>query len=380
MSKIQSVIILGATGSIGMQTLEVVEANPDHFRCLGISGHTNISKLKEQIMQYHPKYVAISNENIGKELEQLYPSITFFRGEQAIEEIVSVVEAEIVVISITGIAALKATMTAIKHRKKIALSSKEVLVAAGKIVMNYAHQKNVEIYPIDSEHAAIDICLYQRDHSSVERIILTASGGPFWKRSNWGDISLTEALKHPNWVMGKKITIDSATMMNKGLEVIEAHWLFGLSFDQIDVLIHPQSLVHGIVEFKNGMMVSQMSSPDMRMPILYAISERRIYSNNLPKLELANNTMDFYKPDLSKFKCLKLAYETGRNGESWPVVLNGANEEAVMLCLQERLPFNFITPTIESVLSKHKMQKINTVDDVIEVDAWARRTVHNVVR
>lgn len=378
MNKSLSLLVLGSTGSIGKQTLEVISQYPERFKCVGLSAHTNIDLLMKQVRQFSPVCVAVTDSTKKKDIIRL-STVKVFQGKRALEELIEASNADMVVVAISGIAALKATMCAISFRKKVALASKEVLVAAGHLVIQAAQKENVTIYPIDSEHAAIDLCLRNDSVDSIEQIILTASGGPFWKRKDWRGITLKEALNHPNWDMGSKITIDSATMMNKGLEIIEAHWLFGLPYNKINVLIHPQSIVHGLVKYKNGMMLAQMSMPDMRIPILYAISERKIADFCPADLDLTKVPLEFHEPDRKRFRSLGLAYDVGRRGGSWPIVMNGANEECVGLCLKGRMDFNNIVDTVETVLSRHRELPINNVDDVIEVDKWSRASVNDAV-
>jgi len=371
----KKIVILGSTGTIGLQTLDIIKSHPAEFKLIGISGFDNIPLLKEQIKTFKPKFVAVPDPKKAEKLRNINPATVIFSGKQALLELVSLEEADMVCVSIAGIAALIPTLHAIKLGKTIALASKEVLVSAGHLVASGLKKFKTALYPIDSEHAAIDMCLHNYPKETISQIILTASGGPFLHRKNLSRVTLEDALKHPNWNMGKKITIDSATMVNKGLEVIEAHWLFGFGYEQIKVLVHPQSIIHGLVLLKNQAYIAQMSSPDMRIPILYALSARKIMPFNHHPLDLTSFKLEFMEPDLKKFKGLQLAYEVGKKAHSWPAVFNSANEEAVGLFLQNKIKFTSIYSCIEKTMEKHCEVRDPSLEDILSLDDWARKTV-----
>ncbi len=371
------VIILGSTGTIGVQALEVISQNKDTFSLVGISCHENVKLLKKQIVAYSPLYVAVSGKIDVTALKNEFPKIVFFDGKNALNDLVEIDEYDMAVVSIVGIAALLPTMKVISKGKDLAIASKEVLVAAGHLVNEALKKSKTTLYPIDSEHVAISLCLRGYQKKDIKNIVLTASGGPFWNRDELSTVSIADALAHPNWSMGKKISIDSATMINKGLEVIEAHWLFGVEYNKIKVVIHPQSIVHGLVEYINGAMVSQMSAPDMRMPILYAISRGEILSYQNSNLLLAGKQLDFYEPDLKKFKGLALAYEAGALGGSLPAYFNSANEEAVAMFLNGKCSFLQITELVDRAMSSHSRINAPSLDTIIEVDKEARHYIRS---
>ncbi len=371
----KNIVILGSTGRIGIQALEIISQFSDKFNLIGISGYTNLNLLEQQILQYKPKYVAIPNNSDAKSFQVKYKDTKILSGKESLNEIVSLEAVDIVCVSIVGIAALLPTVTAIRHGKVIALASKEVLVAAGHIVMPLLEKHKTRLYPIDSEHAAIAMCLSGFNKTSVNSIILTASGGPFLYYKDLSAVTLEQALKHPNWVMGKKITIDSATLVNKGLEVIEAKWLFDISYDKIKVIIHPQSIVHGMIELNNGAVISQMSNPDMKMPILYALSEGAVNSRMDNQLDMTSAKLEFMEPDVLRFKGLRLAYESGRKGHSWPTVFNCANEVAVDMFLKREISFMDISNIIEETLNRHEEVKNPSLDDIRQIDNWVVENV-----
>lgn len=369
------IILLGSTGRIGEQALELIEKYPEHFELVGISGYSNQVLLSEQIQRYHPRYVAVSTSAMAQALQVSFPSLIIFSGEQGLLELVSIPDADLVATAIVGIAALKPTLRALETGKDVAIASKEVLVAAGELVNASCSKYKQKLYPIDSEHAAIDICLKGVAPSQVQRLILTASGGPFLNREDLRHVTIQDALRHPNWVMGKKITIDSATLANKGLEVLEAHWLFHQPLSKIEVLVHPQSIVHGIVELINGAQLAQMGSPDMKMPILYALSRGQITSYSDSPLNLTQKPLEFSAPDMTKFPALRLAYESGRLGHTYPAVFNAANEAAVGLFLDGRIQFLAITELIDKALTNHIATKSPALEDILDADKSARSHV-----
>ncbi|ACX51734.1 1-deoxy-D-xylulose 5-phosphate reductoisomerase [Ammonifex degensii KC4] len=380
----RELVVLGSTGSIGRQTLEVVQLFPERFRVKGLAAGKNWKLLREQVLSFRPEAVALAGEEEARLLaESLPPEFrpSIFWGEEGLEHLASWPGTDTVLVAVTGAAGWKPTLAAIKAGKRIALANKETLVVAGEIVVREAQRRGTPILPVDSEHAAIWQCLEGR--KGVKRIILTASGGPFREYSleELAKVRPAEALRHPTWRMGPKITVDSATLMNKGLEVIEAHWLFGLEYDKIKVLIHPQSIVHGLVEFIDGTWLGAMSVTDMRLPILYALSYPERMATELFPLDLARvGTLTFTEPDYERFPCLGLAIEAGKIGGTMPAVLNAANEVAVAAFLEERLPFLGIPAVVEEVMRRHQVVKDLSLEAIEEADAWARKEAEALIK
>lgn len=377
----KSISILGSTGSIGVQTLDV--ARNLGIRVAGIAANTSIDKLESQAREFLPEVVAVGNEEMAKVLAERLNDldVEVIGGIEGFKRVASLESVDTVVTSIVGIAGLIPTMEAIKNKKNIALANKETLVTAGEIVMSEALKAGIEILPVDSEHSAIFQSLMGNNIKDVSRIILTASGGPFRGKSSkeLENVTLAEALKHPNWNMGSKITIDSATLMNKGLEVIEAKWLFGLDLDKIKVVVHPQSIIHSMVEYIDGSVIAQLGSPDMRLPIQFALTYPERKHNNFSKLDLLKcGCLTFEEPDMKSFPCLKLAFEALRIGSTMPAVMNAANEEAVGLFLKEKIKFVDIPNAIEKVMSKHAIVNNPTIEDILEVDLWARQIINKM--
>ncbi len=372
--------ILGSTGSIGVNALNVVSAHPDKYRLLALSAGKNLSLLQDQITVFKPKAVAVLDESLAMDLEKALsgdnlPEIHF--GPEGFKHLATIDEVDTIISAITGAAGLMPTYEGIRAGKDIALANKETMVMAGPLVLREAEKQGVSILPVDSEHSAIFQSLQGHQKEDVKRIILTASGGPFRNLSleEMAQVTAAQALKHPNWEMGPKITIDSATMMNKGLEVIEAKWLFNLPIEQIDVLIHPQSIVHSMVEYRDGSIISQMGIPDMMIPIAYALSYPRHIKTGLPPLELEKvGPLNFEKPDLGRFKCLRLALRAASAGGSMPAVLNGANEISVAAFLNEKIGYLDIPKLIEQTMEAHKTHPIDQIDSVMDADRWARKT------
>lgn len=370
----KNIIILGSTGSIGTSALEVIENNSDKFRVKYLSANTNVSLLLEQANKFHPEGIIITDDEAYKELRKFNSPAKVYSKDD-LKKIIVEEDIDIVIAAMVGFAGLEFTLEAIKSGKKIALANKETLVAAGHIIKKLTEHSGSIIIPIDSEHSAILQCLIGEKKDQVRKIILTASGGPFLNRDfeDFDKITIEEALQHPNWKMGNKITIDSATMMNKGLEVIEAHWLFGLKKEQIEVIIHPQSIIHSMVEFVDGSIKAQMGIPDMKLPIQYALS----YPERFP---VSYSTMDFIKyssltfkePDFKKFRCLELAYRSLELGGSYPVVLNTANEVAVQKFLNNEIKFTQIPKIIEDALEKFGTTKEPDIEEIFEFDARVR--------
>jgi 1-deoxy-D-xylulose-5-phosphate reductoisomerase len=376
---VKTLSLLGSTGSIGIQVLEIVREFGGLYRIAGLTAGRNIRLLREQILTFRPRCVSVATASEAQALTRNnfpgYP-LTVLWGSAGHEIVATLPETDMVISAMVGAVGLLPTVAAIKARKTIALANKEALVMAGALVMEEARKQKVTILPIDSEHSAIFQLLRGNRKQPLRRIILTASGGPFWKhtRERIKKITSKEALKHPNWKMGPKITIDSATLMNKGLEVMEAHWLFNVALDRISITIHPQSIVHSLIEFQDGSLLAQMGPPDMAIPIAYALA----FPKRLP---LKHDTLDltrlegltFHQPDLEKFPCLRLALEAGREGGSWPIVLNAANEVAVSAFLKGVLPFIKIPVVIQEILNRHKKEKPENLEAVMGIDLWARK-------
>jgi 1-deoxy-D-xylulose-5-phosphate reductoisomerase len=374
---VKRLAILGATGSIGRSALSVVDAHPERLRVVGLAAGDNAELLAEQARQYSPRVVALATSQAADRFRSSYPT---FAGhvEVGADGLVAVAmadEADIVLCASSGTAALEAVLAAIEAGKTIALANKEILVMAGALVTAAAARRAVAVLPVDSEHNAIHQCLHARGAHEVRRLVLTASGGPFRHMSTaeLEQVRPEAALQHPTWRMGRKITIDSATLMNKGLEVIEAHWLFGVDADRIDVMIHPQSIVHSMVELMDGSVIAQLGVTDMRLPIQYACSYPDRWDGALPRLDLVRaGRLEFDEPDQARFPCLRLAYRALREGATCPVVLNAANEVAVAAFLDGRLGFTMIPAMIERVMNDHRPEPVSSVDVVRRVDAWAR--------
>ncbi|NTV46669.1 MAG: 1-deoxy-D-xylulose-5-phosphate reductoisomerase [Chlorobiales bacterium] len=375
------ITILGSTGSIGTNALDVISRFPDRFEVAYLSARSNVNLLAEQAKRFRPKAVVVMDEANEKELRGLLAGepIEVMAGEEALCEISRASDTDFVIGSIVGFAGLKPTVEALKAGKDIGLANKETLVVGGELVTALVKKHGVQLLPIDSEHSAILQCIVGEPSEHIGKLILTASGGPFrtWSKDRFQEITVADALNHPNWKMGSKITIDSATLMNKGLEVIEAKWLFDIDFDRIDVVVHPQSIIHSMVEFKDGSVKAQLGVPDMKIPIQYALTfPQRLYAD-YERLNWKNiSKLDFETPDTGKFRCLALAYEAGRKGGSYPAVLNAANEVAVELFLKEQIPFVKIPELIEEALEEHVNVPASSVDDLIAVDADTRRKIY----
>ncbi len=369
--------ILGSTGSIGVNTLHIVSQFPERFEVISLSAGRNSKLLKQQILQFRPKIVSVLNKELSETLrsELSHIPVEIVHGVEGLIQVATHPEVDQVVSAIVGAVGLIPTLSAIKTGKPIALANKETLVMAGKIVMEEAKQNHVQILPVDSEHSAIFQALLGHRKEDIHRLILTASGGPFLNLppSRLQEVTVKEALHHPRWEMGKKITIDSASLMNKGLEVIEAHWLFDIPIERIGILIHPQSVVHSMVEYVDGSMVAQMGIPDMRIPISYALSFPERLPLDLPRLDLSRNgALNFSQPDLERFPCLKLAYQALQTGETLPAVLNAANEIAVNAFLEGSLKFTEIPLCVQRVMGEHEVKTVHTVEDILKADHWAR--------
>lgn len=367
---------MGATGSIGVQALEIISKYPKHFEIIALSTNENVDLLSEQVSRYKPKYVAIADEEKANRFNSTAANIKVDIGNNSLASIAALPEIDIVLNAIVGIAGLKPTLAALEAKKDVALANKESLVAAGSIVMKTAKRNGCRVIPVDSEHSAIYQCLSNsNDLKEVRKIHLTASGGPFreFDKFSLKSVTVEQALNHPKWNMGKKITVDSATLMNKGLEVIEAKWLFGISHEQIDVIIHPQSVIHSMVEYVDGSVIAQIAATDMRLPILYALSQPQRLRSDIPKLDFFNlPPLTFEEPDLQRFPCLGFAYESLKTGGTMPAVLNAANEVAVGMFLRREITFEEIPKMVEKAMNIHSAIQNPDIYDILDADSTTR--------
>ncbi|MEB3147690.1 MAG: 1-deoxy-D-xylulose-5-phosphate reductoisomerase [Sphaerospermopsis sp.] len=380
----KAITLLGSTGSIGTQTLDIVSEHPDKFRIVGLAAGRNVELFAAQIRQFRPQIAAISAADKLPELQEaikdLDPQPILLVGEAGVIEVARYGDSQSVVTGIVGCAGLLPTIAAIEAGKDIALANKETLIAGGPVVLPLVEKHGVKLLPADSEHSAIFQCLQGVPKDGLKKILLTASGGAFrdWPVEKLPTVKVADALKHPNWSMGKKITVDSATLMNKGLEVIEAHYLFGMDYDDIEIVIHPQSIIHSLIELQDTSVLAQLGWPDMRLPLLYAMSwPERIYTN-WERLNLVKcGNLTFREPDHQKYPCMNLAYAAGRAGGSMTAVLNAANEQAVALFLEEKIGYLDIARCIEWVCDRHQNDnKQNpSLDDILAADQWARQEV-----
>ncbi|PJC80914.1 1-deoxy-D-xylulose-5-phosphate reductoisomerase [Candidatus Roizmanbacteria bacterium CG_4_8_14_3_um_filter_36_12] len=372
----KKILILGSTGSIGKQTLEVVRQNKKHFQVVGLVCRNNIDLLKEQIKEFKPSYAGIYDEKINLREK----NIKIFYGEEEILRLIKLINCDIVVIAISGAAGLQPAFAAIKSNKNVALATKEVMVLAGGLIKEELKKRpKVKLFSIDSEHSAIWQSLRAGNKGEVEKIILTCSGGPFRgkKIKDLETVNFKQALNHPNWKMGNKITIDSATLMNKGLELIEAKWLFDIPIEKIEIIVHPQSILHSAVLFQDGSIIGQFGLPDMRIPIQYALSYPKRLKNNLPRISLTEfKSLTFEKPDLKTFTCLKLAYDAIKISGTMPTVLNAADEVAVELFLKEKIKFLDIPKIIFQAMNKHKTIKNPDLSEILLVDKLTRKMIY----
>ena len=378
----KKIAVLGSTGSIGRQTLDIVRKYPDRFRAVALSCGRNTDLLRAQIKEFAPEMVCVAEESEASRLRAEFASLTVFSGADGLSDLAERNSAEIVVNGLLGMMGIRPTLAAVEAGKDIAFANKETLVAGGSLVMEAVKRSGVRFLPVDSEHSAIFQSLRAADGNPLKKIILTASGGPFrgYSKDQLEQVTLEMALKHPNWSMGAKITVDSATMMNKGLEIIEASWLFGVDPKDIEVVVHPQSAVHSAVEFADGSVIALIGAPDMRLPIAYALSyPERLESpgKRFSFTDLAS--MTFEKPDLDTFKCLKLAYEAIEKGGSYPAVLNCSNEEAVAAFLAGRIRFVQIADCVEYALDSHDGADNRTVEDILEVEKTSRSSVRSYI-
>jgi 1-deoxy-D-xylulose-5-phosphate reductoisomerase len=373
---VKRISILGSTGSIGVQTLDVVAHHPDRFRVVGLAAGRNLELVRRQVAAFRPQIVSVADRELAEKLAvDAPPGTRVVYGEAGMAEVAAHPDADVVVTAVVGSLGLKPTLAAIEAGKTIGLANKETLVCAGAIVTARAQARGVRLIPVDSEHSAIFQCLNGESPKHVSRLILTASGGAFRDRTReeLKHVTAAEALKHPNWSMGAKITIDSATMVNKGLEVMEAHWLFGMPYGRIEVVIHPESIVHSCVEFADRSIIAQMGLPDMRVPIQYALTYPERWESPVAPLDLAAlGKLHFRAMDYDRFRCLKLAYDCGRAGGTAPAVFNAANEIAVSRFLSGEISFLDIERILQETLDRHEICAAPELEDILEADRWAR--------
>ena len=369
----KKISIFGSTGSIGTTTLRIVEENHELFQAITLVAGRNIEKLIEQIHKFQPKHVYITAKENADRLKKEFPDLDIYYGEEGLREISKLEDADIAVSALVGVSGLEPTYNMIKHTKQVALANKEVLVTGGSLIMNLAKEYKTELLTVDSEHSAIMQCLRGEETNPIDKILLTASGGPFFDKPITDDITPEQALNHPTWKMGPKVTIDSSTMMNKGFEVIEARWLFDVNPSHIQVVVHRQSLVHSMVQFKDGTIMANIGPKDMQIPIAYALNYPTRLENRIEKLDLFEvQTLKFEKPDLEKFKCLKLAFRAIEMGHSAQVVLNAANEVAVKKFLDKEITYTEIPRMIEKALDNHKVIPLTSVEEILALDKKVR--------
>ncbi|MDM8547985.1 1-deoxy-D-xylulose-5-phosphate reductoisomerase [Candidatus Venteria ishoeyi] len=373
------ITILGSTGSIGVNTLDVIRQHPGRYEVVALTAHTSVDKLYEQCLEWHPRYAVLRDESAAEQLQNRLasslPDIEVLAGEAGLEKVAALPEVSIVMAAIVGAAGLLSTLAAAQAGKKVLLANKEALVMSGQLFMDAISRNQATLLPIDSEHNAIFQCLFNQDKNAVERILLTASGGPFrtWSPEQLADVTPAQACAHPNWEMGQKISVDSATMMNKGLEVIEAHWLFNLPTEQIEVLIHPQSVIHSLVEYADGSLLAQLGNPDMRTPIAYGLAWPQRMASGVARLDLTRVAkLNFEAADFSRFPCLQLAYEALIAGGTTTTILNAANEVAVDAFLNQKLAFTQIAAIIEQTLGHISGRPAQTLEVILEDDQQAR--------
>lgn len=380
----KNISILGVTGSIGTQALDVLRFHKDKFKLVAISAYKNIDLTLDIIEEFKPRVVAINDKASFEKLKNIKGTLDYdfelLYGMEGLIKVATLKEVHTVLTSVVGMIGLKPTLEAIKCKKDIALANKETLVVAGELVMNEAKKYGVKILPVDSEHSAIFQCLQGNDLKSVDKIIITASGGPFrgYSKKQLENVTLNQALNHPKWSMGKKITIDSSTLMNKGLEVIEAHWLFDCDYENIEVVVHPQSIIHSMVQYKDGAVIAQLGVTDMKLPIQYALNYQLRDNNISEKLDFYKiNELNFYKPDTEVFRCLKLAYKAGKLGGLMPTILNGANEVCVDLFLNEKIKYLDIPTIVEECMEVFKNDMEVSLRNIIDLDKSVREYIMN---
>jgi 1-deoxy-D-xylulose-5-phosphate reductoisomerase len=377
---LKNICLLGSTGSIGNTAIEIIKENPERYRIIALGAGMNIELLGAQIEELKPRFAAVSNSELADKLRgSLSRSLNteIVGGLDGYTEIATLSEVDLVVVAMSGSSGLVPTYSAIRSGKDIALANKETMVVAGSLLMREIRDRGVCIFPIDSEHSAIQQSIQGHNREDLKRIMLTGSGGPFkdYTLEMLSTVTPEQALQHPKWKMGKKITIDSATMMNKGLEAIEAKWLFGVNMNQIDIILHPQTIIHSMVEYIDGSIMAQLALPDMRIPISYALSYPRHRKGQLPSVDFTEiGHLSFEEPDKKRFRCLDLALKAGYIGQSMPAVLSGANEIAVMAFLEGKITFLEIPQLIENTLERHDLHPIDSIDRALEADQWAKAT------
>jgi len=383
---LKNICLLGSTGYIGTNALTIIRNNPDRYQIIALGGGRNIDLLLKQIKEFKPLFAVVIDSHLANELKSKLNNATnieILYGTKGYSEIASLSDVNIAIAAMTGSAGLLPTFSAITAGKDVALANKETLVMAGSLLINESKKSGVNIFPIDSEHSAIQQSIQGHSREDLKKIILTGSGGPFKDSpiEKLSTVTPQEALKHPKWKMGRKISIDSATMMNKGMEAIEAKWLFNVEMDQIEILLHPQSIIHSMVEYMDGSIIAQLAPTDMRIPISYALSYPRHLKVELPSLDLIDiETLSFGRPDKKRFRCLYLALFAGKIGESMPAVLNGANEIAVNAFLEGKIGFLEIPQLIEKTMEKHEIFPLNSIEQAIEADQWAKSRAKEILR
>lgn len=382
----KNISILGSTGSIGVSTIDLVQRHPDRFKVLGLAAGTNMEVLAKQIRDVKPLLVSVKSDHEKDKLMSLLSvsdQVEILVGVEGAEAVASIENVDIVISAIVGAAGLLPTLKAIQLGKTIGLANKESMVIAGELMAQEAAKSGSVILPVDSEHSALFQCLEGHRDQDVHQLILTASGGPFFQKpqNEFSSITKAQALKHPNWDMGQKITIDSATMMNKGLEVMEAHWLFRMPVEKISVCVHPQSIIHSMVEYIDGSVIAQLGVPDMKVPIAYALSYPERVETGVAKLDLfKQGQLTFFEPDFVKFPCLQLAFDVAKQGLTYPAVLNASNEIAVEAFLKDQIHFTQIPDLIKNTLDTHTAKPISSLDDVLHADAWTREYATHVLK
>ena len=383
---LKNICLLGSTGYIGTNALTIIRNNPDRYQIIALGGGRNIDLLLNQIKEFKPLFAVVIDSHLANELKSKLNNATnieILYGTKGYSEIASLSDVNIAIAAMTGSAGLLPTFSAITAGKDVALANKETLVMAGSLLINESKKSGVNIFPIDSEHSAIQQSIQGHSREDLKKIILTGSGGPFKDSpiEKLSTVTPQEALKHPKWKMGRKISIDSATMMNKGMEAIEAKWLFNVEMDQIEILLHPQSIIHSMVEYMDGSIIAQLAPTDMRIPISYALSYPRHLKVELPSLDLIDiETLSFGRPDKKRFRCLQLALAAGKIGESMPAVLNGANEIGVNAFLEGKIGFLEIPQLIEKTMEKHEIFPLNSIEQAIEADQWAKSRAKEILR
>ncbi len=374
----KNISVLGSTGSIGRSSLEVIDKLSHRFKVVGLTAGRNTQLLEKQVEKFRPKIVSLERKEEAEDLRRKFrgESLKVTFAQEGAEEVASFSENDIVISAITGIDGLRPTLAAVREGKKVALANKESMVVAGPLIQDMIRKFGAQLIPVDSEHSGVFQCLAKEEMGNVKKVILTASGGPFFSKSpsEMNDITLEEALNHPRWKMGKKVTIDSATLMNKGLELIEARWLFGLEPRQLGILIHPQSIVHSLVEMSDGSVLAQLSPTDMKIPIQYALTYPEREDSLLPSLDLSEiKALEFYEVDVEKFPIVKLARLALEDGESFPIALNAANEVVVSAFLEQRIKFMDISDVVTEIVENHQKRKVQSLEDIFDVDRETRR-------